>query len=68
MLYSFKSQDLKSVGQNIRILLPYKHRKTTISQIWREKERKKERERERERARERKREREREKEKRELKK
>ena len=55
----------KTNGQNLHSLLPHKHRKTTLGEIWTEKEgrRENERERERERKREREKERKREREK-----
>ena len=33
-----KFQVSKIIGQNKHSILPYKHRKTTISEIWRENE------------------------------
>ena len=53
----------KTNGQNLHSLLPHKHRKTTLGEIWTEKEGRRENEREREREREREKERKREREK-----
>ena len=52
----------KTNGQNLHSLLPHKHRKTTLGEIWTEKEGRRENERERERKREREKERKRERE------
>ena len=46
----------KTNGQNLHSLLPHKHRKTTLGEIWTEKEGRRENEREREREKERNRE------------